>query len=411
MCQFACMFAEKYLHQFWLENSKGLSGLKSTNGKSISIIEPGTYNRDQGPDFLMAKILIDGQIWVGSIELHHKTSDWFRHKHQMDRNYKNVILHVVWKNDLESFDSSLVMSLEENKQIIGSLPENGLVQSDFDGDIPSPSKAIAIIRHSLEEWGFKRLERRANLFLDDLWMHEGDQEKTCWIWLAKAFGSKVNSMAFQAISTSFPFYLLKLYRHDLSALESLLLGQAGLLQGGGEDLYQNGLFQKYREFQQKYGIKPVPYPLLLLRMRPVNFPTIRLVQLSACVYNGFLDADWISSFSKSSDLYELSAVEVSSYWKRHYLFGKASAVVGKNLGKQMANSILLNVIIPFLYAKGVHTQNPVFKMQAQKILCEMLPENNAVVRYWKNKGVSIQNGFQSQAILEFDRFGKHPKES
>ena len=146
-------------------------------------------------------------------------------------------------------------------------------------------------------------------------------------------------------------------------------------------------------------------------MRPVNFPTIRLVQLSACVYNGFLDADWISSFSKSSDLYELSAVEVSSYWKRHYLFGKASAVVGKNLGKQMANSILLNVIIPFLYAKGVHTQNPVFKMQAQKILCEMLPENNAVVRYWKNKGVSIQNGFQSQAILEFDRFGKHPKES
>ncbi|MEN9950805.1 MAG: hypothetical protein RLY85_1557 [Bacteroidota bacterium] len=411
MYQLACMFPEKYLHQFWLENSKGLSGLKSTNGKSLSVIEPGMYNRDQGPDFLMARILIDGQLWVGNIELHHKTSDWFRHNHQMDRNYNNVILHVVWKNDLESFEASPVLSLEENNQIIGSLPEIGPVQFGFEGDTPSTLHAVASIGLSLDEWGFKRLERRASLFLDDLWMHEGDQEKTCWTWLAKAFGSRVNSMTFQAISTSFPFYLLKLYRHDISSLESLLLGQAGLLQGGGEDHYQKGLFQQYRLFQQKYGIKPVPYPLLLLRMRPVNFPTIRLVQLSACVHNGFLDLDWISSFNQRSDLNGLSAVEVSSYWKRHYLFGKASAFVGKNLGKQMATSILLNVFIPFLYAKGLQTQNPAFKMQAEKILREMMPENNSVVRHWKNKGVSIKNGFQSQAILEFDRFGKHPKES
>jgi hypothetical protein len=237
-------------------------------------------------------------------------------------------------------------------------------------------------------------------------MYGGDQEKTCWTWLAKAFGSRVNSMTFHAISTSFPFHLLKLHRLDQSALESLLLGQAGLLQGGGEDYYQNTLFMLYREFQQKYGIKPVPYPLLLLRMRPVNFPTIRLVQLSACVNNGLLNTDWISSFRKNEDLEPLSAIQVSSYWKKHYLFGKVSAVVGKNLGRQMASSIVLNVVIPFLYAKGLHTKNQTLKMQAEILLREMLPENNAIVRYWKNKGISVKNSFESQAILEFDRYGK-----
>jgi Protein of unknown function (DUF2851) len=404
------MFPEKYLHQFWLESSKGLSGLKSTTGKSLSVIEPGTYNHDQGPDFLMAKITIDGQLWVGNIELHHKTSDWFRHNHQTDKNYCNVILHVVWSNDLENFDASVVLSLAENNQIIGELPQHGLFFSDLEGNTRLPMQSATSINKSLEEWGFKRLERKARLFLDDLWLHEGDQEKTCWTWLAKAFGSRVNGSTFQAISTSFPFYLLKLHRMDLPGLESLLLGQAGFLQGGGGDQYQNALLVRYHEFQQKFSIKPVPYPLLLLRMRPVNFPTIRLVQLSACVHNGLLNTDWITSFRRHKDIEELSAIQVSEYWKRHYLFGRTSSVVGKNLGRQMAISIVLNVVIPFLYAKGLKTDNQALKIQAEILLREMLPENNSIVRCWKNKGVVIKNAFQSQAILEFDRFGKNYKE-
>jgi hypothetical protein len=399
---FAFRGGEKLLQFIWQFQYFNRSALTTTAGEKIEIVFPGQLNHNQGPDFLEAQIKIDEMLMAGSVELHLKTSQWEEHGHQNDANYKNVILHVVLEHNEEKHSTVPVLELQ-------SRISNMLLQRYT--DLMSASSFIAC-SNSIKEmdelrwmsWKERllaeRLTRKSKLVFQFLEENNFHWEETFWWTLARNFGMKVNTEAFEAIARSISVNILGKHKHQVIQLEALLLGQSGLLNSKFREDYPKMLQREFRFLRKKYGLKPVHMPIHFLRMRPGNFPTIRLAQLAALIQNSAHLFSRIIEMDSVSEAKKLFDVTANDYWHYHYIMDEISSFKKKMTGKDMIENIIINTVVPMLFTYGLYHKEEKFKTKAIKWLESISAETNSTTRGFIQLGVTNKTSFDSQALIE-----------
>jgi len=398
---------EDFLHYLWKHKKIDVSNLKTTNKDVVTLITVGQHNYNTGPDFFNAKLKIGQQLWAGNVEIHIKSSDWYLHNHETDSNYDNVILHVVWEHDTEVFrkDNTEIPTLElkgyvsvealSNYKKLFSKSQKWI---NCEHDFASVDDFIA--SNWLERLYFERLGRKAQDISKIIEHSTNDWEAVLFKLLAKNFGLKVNSDSFFSIANSFDFSIIRKQQSKLLSLEALLFGQANLLNQDIEEVYYMALQKEYQFLKQKFSITANNVsPLQFFRLRPPNFPTIRLSQL-ANVYNvhnnifsKVIEAKTLEAF------YNIFKIETSSFWETHYTFSKASKASKKRLTKSFIDLLLINTILPlkFSYAKY---QGKTIDDEIVQIIEQIASEKNSIVNKFNGlKAISI-NAMRSQAIIQ-----------
>lgn len=397
--------SERLLHFIWQFQYFNRSELATTAGEPVQVHSAGQYNTNQGPDFQNAKIRIQKTTWAGHVELHVKTSDWKKHKHQGDKNYDNVILHVVWEHDTEPGELSNNLPVLELKgrvsKILLQRYEELMNHSSF---IPCEKMLGTVKAITWRSWKDRllaeRLQRKAATAEQYLQENNYHWEETFWWLLARNFGAKVNAAAFEEIARSLPVNILAKHKTQLQQLEALLFGQAGLLKEKRNDDYYNLLQREYLFLQQKYKLQPIHQPVHFLRMRPGNFPTVRLAQLAALIQNSAHLFSKIKETVKAKDVKALFDVTANDYWHYHYRFGEATAFKKKNLGGDMMDNILINTIAPVLFAYGSYHHEEKYKDKALQWLEKTAAESNSITKGFEQLGIENKNAFDSQALIE-----------
>ncbi|MBL7724109.1 MAG: DUF2851 family protein [Chitinophagaceae bacterium] len=392
---------ERLLQYIWQFQYFNTTELTTTAGELIQIIFPGQYNTNQGPDFADAKICIGKTTWAGTVELHIKTSDWSKHNHQKDKNYNNVILHVVWEDDRTG---NAVPVLELKGRVSKILLQRYEELVNADSFIPC-EKSIHSVREIVwKSWKERllaeRLLRKAATVDNYLQQNNYHWEETFWWLLARNFGMKVNAETFEAIARSVPVNILAKHKNQVHQLEALLLGQAGLLEEKFTEEYPLMLQKEYRFLQSKYRLKPVSLPLHFLRMRPGNFPTIRLAQLTMLVHQSVHLFSKVKEVGSVKDTRQWFDVNANDYWHYHYRFDEASAFKKKKLGETMIDNIIINTIAPVLFAYGSYHKEQQYKDKALQLLESTAAEANNITKGFQRIGVDNKNAFDSQALIE-----------
>lgn len=393
---------ERLLQFIWQFQYFNRDGLQTQSGEAIQILRPGSLNTNQGPDFSAARIRIGTTMLVGNIELHVKSSDWKKHRHQHDSNYSNILLHVVWEDDDPVNPPAPVLVLQQRV--------SKLLLRQYDDWMRQPSfvpcgKAIATINELVwaswkERLLAERLQRKSDYVLQLLAQNKYHWEETFWQLLARNFGIKVNAEAFEAIARSLPLVLLAKHKNQLLLLEALLLGQGGLLDGEYREEYPLLLQREYHFLQYKYKLAPISMPVHFLRMRPAAFPTIRLAQLAMLLYRSqhlFSDIKEMSTVKEALALLQVSA---GDYWTDHYYPDETSGARNKQLGGGMVQNIVITTVAPVLFAWGLYHQDNLFKDKALQWLAGIPAEKHAITRGWQQLQVGCRQAWDSQALLE-----------
>ncbi|MCH2033396.1 MAG: DUF2851 family protein [Tenacibaculum sp.] len=398
---------EKFLHYLWRYKLLLHSKLESSQKEKISIINSGVYNSNSGPDFLNAQIEIDSQLWIGNIEIHVKASDWYLHHHENDTNYDAVILHVVWENDADVYmkNNQPIPTLELKNKIDSDLLNNyrelnannlnWIACENQIGQIDS-----FVLDNWLERLFFERLEEKSTFVLQLLEDSNNDYEAVLFQMLAKNFGLKVNGEAFLRLSKSFDFKVLRKTNDNELTLFALLFGQAGFLEDDIPDNYFNALKNEYHYLQHKFNLQSISKNhFQFFRMRPNNFPTIRLAQLGTLylqhqnLFSELLNKTTIES------IYTFFTVELNSFWNTHYTFEKESKFSLKKLSKNFIDLVIINTIIPlkFVYKKE---RGEFIDEEILSFVRSMKSEKNSIISQFENIKVQSDNAFKSQALLQ-----------
>ena len=397
---------ERLLQYIWQFQHFNKNELTTIEGETLQIVNTGTFNTNQGPDFLDAKIKVGNTVWAGNIELHVSTSDWKLHRHSDDKNYKNVILHVVWKND-KQLDLPFP-SLELNGKVPGLLLKryDDLMQEKSFVACEKIVQQVPAITWTAwkERLMVERLLQKSELVFEYLNENNNHWEETFWWLLARNFGIVVNSDTFEKIAKSLPVSVLAKHKNQLQQIEALLFGQAALLNKEFTEAYPVLLQREYSFLQKKYQLQPVKEPLHFLRMRPANFPTIRLAQLAVLIQQSTHLFSKIKETESVKEIKKMFDVTANDYWHYHYRFEEAGSFKKKKLGVQMVNNIIINTIIPALFAYGHHHKEEMFKTRALKWLEEMTAEKNAVTNGFTALGIDNKNAFDSQALIQLKKF-------
>ncbi|HZY39862.1 MAG TPA: DUF2851 family protein [Mucilaginibacter sp.] len=403
------LFPEDFLHYIWKFRLFDRTGLKTNGGEELEIYSAGLHNSDSGPDFQNARIRIGDTTWAGNVEVHLSSSDWKRHGHSTDNAYENVILHVVYRDDLPLIlpDGRKVPTLELQNRIPDEL-YNRYHKLIFGSQavIPCEASIGSVDSLTLHNWLTRvlveRMEKKSAAIISALNLNRGDWEETFYQFLAANFGFKTNSLPFELTAKSLPQNILAKHKNNAQQIEALIFGQAGFLSNDFADEYPSKLRMEYEFLQKKYKLTPVENHLWkFMRLRPANFPTIRLAQFAALVVRSN------HLFSKLLEIKDVKAlqglfteVKVNPYWENHYRFDTESAPSAKNLGQDSVNILLLNTLALFLFSYGKHNQIQHYINRSLQLL-EFLPhENNKIVTDFANLGVKIKTAFESQALLE-----------
>lgn len=400
------MMKEDILQYIWKFQYFNKSELTCTDGRTIFIYHPGNHNTHQGPDFSQAKIKIDDTIWAGNIEVHIQSSHWNLHQHTADVNYDNIILHVVWQHDVEIKDVSgnNLPTLELQNRVSKILLEKYGQMMRQPVFIACENQLNEVNELTLNHWKqrlvVERLITKSSAVLQDLKEANGHWEEVFWWNIAANFGLKINSAAFKQMAQSLPLSILSKHKHNLLQLESLLFGQAGLLNQEFGDKYALMLQKEYLFYQKKYGLKQVAGELFFLRMRPANFPTIRLAQLAKLIYESEHLFSKLKETDSVKDVLKMFDLVANDYWHYHYLFDKETEFKEKRLGKQMMDNIIINTVVPVLFAYGLHKDENVFKEKAISWLEDLSPEKNTITNGFTNLKFENKNAFDSQAFIQ-----------
>lgn len=381
--------------------------LFTTQNEKVTIVNCGQSNDNSGPDFLNASLQIDQQLWYGNVEIHQKTSDWYAHEHETDTNYDAVILHVVYEDDVEVFmkNNKIIPTLELKGRIDEKLFQNysSLISKKINwiacGNQISTIDSF-IVNNWLERLFFERLEKKSESILILLKNVNNDYEAVLFQMLAKNFGLKVNGEAFLNLSTSFDFSVLRKVWFDELQLAALLFGQAGFLEEESEVSYFNELRNEYHYLKHKYSLNPIDKKYFqFFRIRPNNFPTIRIAQLIALYVKCHNLFSRLMEIKKPEEVYELLDVEVNIFWKTHYTFEKESKKSSKKLSKSFIDLLIINTIIPlkFVYCKSKNSLN---ENEILEMLESLHPEKNSIISNFEKLKVTIENSFKTQALLE-----------
>ena len=397
---------ERLLQFIWQFQYFNKTELLALTGEEVQILFPGQYNTNQGPDFSDAKIKIDDTVWAGSVELHLKSSDWNRHAHQHDSNYNNVVLHVVWENDSAPNNLPLIELKGRVSRILLQRYTELMNSSAFIACQRSIHLVPTLTWNSWKERLLaERLIRKSATVSLYLKQNNFHWEETFWWLLARNFGMKVNCDAFEAMARSIPLTMLSKHKNQYHQLEALLFGQAGLLEKNGkrlgeEDQYLLMLRKEYEFLRDKYKIRPIPIAIHFLRMRPSNFPTIRLAQLAMLVNESNHLFSRIKDEPSLQQVRQWMDVTANDYWHYHYRFQEITSFKKKRLGEAMIDNIIVNTVAPVLFAYGNYHNDHNYKEKALKWLEETAIENNSVVHGFENLGMAVNNAFDTQAMIE-----------
>jgi uncharacterized protein DUF2851 len=387
-------------HQYFNKNDLVTEGAMP---ESFQIISAGVYNTDQGPDFREGIIRIGATVWAGSIELHVKASDWEKHKHQSDPNYQAVVLHVVWENDLAPADyhpPMFSLAARVSKFLLQQY-EEWMMSPSF---IPCGTQITAVSDLIWNNWKerllISRLEKKTSLIYEHLVATRNHWEEVLWWWLARNFGITVNREAFEMVARSLDFALIARHKNQVHQIEALLFGQANLLSGKFTEGYPVMLKKEYQFLKKKYKLRPVFSAVHFLRMRPVNFPTIRLAQLAMLlVGSGHLFSRLIAA-THLSELRQIFDVTANDYWHYHYRFEETTAYLPKTLGSQMIDNIIINTVVPVVFAYGHYHKDDSIKDRALHWLDMIAPEKNRITTGFYGLGIRCVNAFDTQALYE-----------
>ncbi|MBQ4822171.1 DUF2851 family protein [Aquimarina sp. MMG016] len=400
---------EDFVQYLWKYKKFELSNLKTTAQEQIVLQQVGVHNIDNsGPDFFNSQMVINNQKWAGNVEVHIKSSDWYVHNHENDPAYDNVILHVVWEDDMDIFrkDNSVIPTLQLKDYVATDLLSK--YQKLFrDGnnkwiscDKELPEVSGFVISSWQERLYLERLEQKSMLISGLLKKSANNWEAVLFRLLAKNFGLKVNGEAFLSLADSIDFSIVRKCNNDLNQLEALFFGQAGFLENTSEDNYVRELRQQYGFLQNKFQLKTEGVlPFKFFRLRPPNFPTIRLAQLAMLYFKNQQLFSKIIEINTIQGFYEVFKIQTSDFWQNHYTFEKESKPRKKHITKSFVDLILINTIIPikFLYAKSIGKD---VEDEVLDLISQLPYEKNNIVTGFKNMNVSIENALHSQAMIQ-----------
>ena len=398
---------EDFLHYLWRFKKFDFLNLITTDGEEVELLNTGQHNSDAGPDFLNGKIRIGNTEWVGSIEIHVKSSDWYKHKHSDNSDYNNVILHVVWEEDVKVLDTNEkpipcvemvkladLKLLNKYQQLLSS--QLWIPCEENLGQVPEIK-----INTWLQRLMIERLEEKTEGLKPILSAVNHNWEQLLFIQIAKILGLKQNSDPLSALASSIPVDVLSKHADNLFSLEALLFGQSGLLSSKLKDEYPKTLSKEYDFLSKKYNLKKPSYPnWKLLRLRPNNFPTLRVSQLASIYHNSRVIFNIIlkENIQEIRDVFK--NVYASQYWDNHYLFDKpADRSHKKRLGKTRINIILINAIVPILFLYGKERGNDEYIEKSLHLISELPSESNTIISKWKTLGLKASNAYDSQSLI------------
>lgn len=401
---------EDFLHHVWqYQKFQHQETLKTNQGENLQILSIGQHNQHQsGPDFFNAKIKIDNQIWAGNIEIHLKSSDWYAHQHENDSAYDNVILHVVWEDDVEIYrnDNTIIPSLslkgkvnsevyKRYEQLLKVKPQQINCEKNF------ANFDDFVIQNWLERVFIERLERKSELILKLLNHSQNNWEAVLFQLLAKNFGLNVNGSAFLEMSKTIPYKIIVKHHHNIEDLEALLLGQSSLLGIETEDQYLKKLQERYQYLKHKYQLLPAKEQPRFFRLRPDNFPTLRLAELAAVYHQQPQLFQKLIKAQSKKEIYKIFEVQLPEFWKTHYSLTKESKPKRKQLSQKFIDLLIINTIIPikFCFQKEMKTSSSYDTLF--ELMSSLKPEQNRKVNVFENlRPKTNQNALYSQALLQ-----------
>ncbi|MDL2289801.1 DUF2851 family protein [Paludibacteraceae bacterium OttesenSCG-928-F17] len=398
---------ESILHYVWQFKLFSALNLKTTDGEPVEIIDTGRLNHNSGPDFFNAKIKIDNTVWAGNVEIHTKSSDWKRHLHQHDKAYDSVILHVVENPCMEVFRTNGQKIPQLKIEVPDYIQANFHELQDSIKKIHCQDKINQVEDILVKSWKnallTERLQQKTEGIDSLLTATKGSWEECLYIVLAKNFGFSKNSQPFEILAHSIPLKVLAKHKHNLLQLEAILFGQAGLLPEQPIDEYTNSLKKEYDFLRAKYNLVPRldNSQWKLSKLRPDNFPHIRIAQFAALLHSSS------KLFSKILENPEMEAIQKlfdckpSEYWQTHYTFSEEeSKQKTGRLGIQSIRIILINTVVPFLFYYGFRRDNEELKEKALQILEQIPAEKNSIIHEWEAIGFSCQNAYDTQALIQ-----------
>lgn len=396
---------EDFLHFLWKNRLFEPSQPLTTEGEHLEIVGVGRHNIHAGPDFFDARIRIGQTLWAGNVEIHLKSSDWNRHGHQTDPRYNNTILHVVAEadalvaNQAGSLIPTVVIGwprwIEYNYKSLMQQHEWAKCATQVNKIDPFR------IRFFLNQLAIERLQQKVGNIEQLLSLSGGDWSESFYHFFARSLGFRQNGDPFGMLARSLPVTILQKHADQLFQLEALLFGQSGMLHDSLIlEAYPQSLKREYDFLSQKYGLKPIPGHLWkFMRMHPLNFPTLRLAQLAGILHHGGSLFAQVIQMEKLDDFRKLFRCETSTYWDHHYTFLKTSPYQKKGMGEDSFLLMLINVMVPFLFLYGDQQNKQELKERALKLLEELPPENNTILRHWAASGIVPSNALESQALI------------
>ena len=400
---------EQLLHYTWKHKIFPLCELRTTDGRLLEVLNPGIHNTDAGPDFSGAKIKLNGVEWVGNVELHLKTSDWFRHHHDTDAAYENIILHVACEVDQQLF----YPNGQEIPQL--QLPVPSYVRDNYEelshNDCRPPCRHVIgnlstfLVHNWMTSLTLERFEERTRQIMQRREALDKNWEDTLFITLARNFGFGINGDAFEQWAHSIPMMALGKHRDSLFQIEAIFFGQAGLLDVHYEDDYYLRLQKEYHYLRQKFSLTPLSSSVWkFLRLRPQNFPHIRIAQLAMLYYEQRLNLSRLLSAETLPEISALLLTHVSDYWQTHYTFAsQPTTPKEKSLSPSSIELIIINSVAPILFAYGKYKSDTSLCDRAFSLWEQLKPESNAIIRDWLLAGIPCENAADTQAIIQLHR--------
>lgn len=384
----------------------------------MEVIDTGLHNRNAGPDFFNAKVKIGDTVWVGNVEIHDRSSDWYTHRHEHDKNYDNVVLHVVGIADKEVTTSNghtlPQMQLDIPPEVLANY--DALLKADRYPPCHSiiPSLSSLTMHSWMSALQTERLEQKTEAIRQRVTRCDGSWEAAYFVTLARNYGFGINGDTFEQWALNIPLHGVDHHRDNLFQIEAIFLGQAGLLefdavperyrQTAIDEGYFTRLRTEYLYLAHKFSLKPISHNLWrFLRLRPQNFPHIRIVQLANLYYHRQTSLAQLTSCDNIKSVGELMRTGVTPYWESHYTFGSAGAPKEKRLSPFSLNLLLINTAIPMLFAYGRYKQDEHLCDRAFEFLEQLKAEDNHIVRMWKECGLVVGNAGDSQALIQLKK--------
>ncbi|MBO4564485.1 MAG: DUF2851 family protein [Bacteroidaceae bacterium] len=403
---------EYMLHYAWQHRMFPLAQLHTEQGEPIEVVSVGRHNSDAGPDFVGAQLKIGGVMWAGNVEIHLRSSDWYRHHHDTDAAYDNVILHVVSEADCEVKTSKGLLIPQLKLEIPVYVQENYDALMKSDRYPRCRNSLVSLSRLTITSWFsalyVERLEQRTMQIAERRKQCGLSWEQTAFVTIARNFGFGKNGDAFERWALSIPMSAISKHRDDLFQIEAIFFGQAGFLNDSFQsdhpalsDYYYK-LKAEYNYLSKKFNLQHIdPTQWKFMRMRPQSFPYVRMAQLAMLYYTNRLNLSRLVEASTIDDLYDLLDITLGDYWQHHYSFADIEAAQGvKSLSKTTKDLIVINSVVPLLFAYGKYKADENMCQRAISFLEQTKPERNHIIAMWNEAGIECRSASESQAILQ-----------